>query len=102
MRQLWIQTVKKTTLSQASALPKPSWHISRLTHRATAYAQIVLSIAFSSGYFLLMFEFAHGHVAVPPQMEDSFKMLLVFLTAQLGTIVSFWFQRQRTSEEQPK
>ena len=87
--------------------PKPpkkptNGRIPRLTHRATAYAQIILSVLFSAGYFTLLFDFAKGNVHVPPAMEDSFKMLLVFLTAQLGTVVSFWFSRQRTSEEQPK
>ena len=76
--------------------------VARMTHRATAYAQIVLSIMFSTGYFTLLYEFAHGKVSVPPQLEDAFKMLLVFLTAQLGVIVAFWFNRQRASEDPKK
>lgn len=76
--------------------------ISRLTHRATAYAQITLSVLFSAGYFSLLYEFAKGHVNVPPQMEDTFKSLIVFLTAQLAIIVAFWFSRQRQSEDPPR
>lgn len=82
--------------------PKLMSGVSRLTHRATAYAQIVLSILFSAGYFMLLWEFSHGRINVSAPMEDSFKMLLVFLTAQLGTIVAFWFSRQRASENPPK
>jgi len=81
---------------------KHKFAIARLTHRATAYAQIVLSIMFSAGYFMLLWEFSHGRIQVTDQLEDAFKMLLVFLTAQLGTIVGFWFQRQRTSEDKPR
>ena len=51
---------------------------------------------------MLLWEFAHGRINVSAPMEDSFKMLLVFLTAQLGTIVAFWFSRQRVSETPPK
>jgi len=83
--------------------PKPTgWRIPRLTHRATAYAQITLSIVFSAAYFSLLWEFAHGKVQVSDKLEDAFKMLLVFLTANLGTIISFWFSRQRASEDPPK
>jgi len=88
----------KTSSRSASVSPGPS-RIPKLTHRATAYAQISLSVMFSAGYFTLLYEFAHGRVQVSQTLEDSFKMLLVFLTAQLGTIVSFWFQRQRVSED---
>jgi hypothetical protein len=81
---------------------KSGYRVPHLTHQATAYAQIVLSGMFAIGYFTLLYEFAHGHVQVPPQLEDAFKMLLVFLTANLGTIISFWFQRQRVSMDPPK
>ena len=83
--------------------PKPTgWRIPRLTHRATAYAQIVLSVMFSVGYFTLLFDFARGNIHVPATMEDPFKMLLTFLTANLGQVIGFWFSRQRASEDPPK
>ena len=80
---------------------KPSWHPPKLTHRATAYAQVILSILFSVGYFALLNEFIHGHVSVSEKMETVFTTLVTFLTANLGQIIGFWFARQRTSDDPP-
>ena len=73
-----------------------------LTHRVTAYAQIILSALFISGYFMVLWEFTHGKITVAENLEQTFTALLSVLTAAVLQIVSYWFQRQRTSEEPAK
>ena len=58
-------------------------------------AQVVLSTVFILGYFFLIYEFMRGRVKVPPDYKDMFMTLLGVLTAGVGVILSFWFQRQR-------
>ena len=78
------------------------WKRPRLSNKATAYAQITLAALFTGGYFVVLFEFIHGNINVPESLETTFTVLVTFLTAQLGTIVAYFFQRQRTSEEPQK
>jgi protein-S-isoprenylcysteine O-methyltransferase Ste14 len=64
----------------------------------TMTAQVVLSALFVGGYFLLMYQFLIGNVHVPEAYKDAFITLLGVLTAGVGLILSFWFQRQRPQE----
>jgi len=69
------------------------------THQARVLlvmtAQVVLSGIFIGGYFVLMYQFMVGNVHVPESFKDAFLTLLGVLTAGVGLILSFWFQRQR-------
>lgn len=69
------------------------------THQARVLlvmtAQVVLSAIFIGGYFVLMYQFMVGNVHVPETFKDAFLTLLGVLTAGVGLILSFWFQRQR-------
>lgn len=58
-------------------------------------AQVILSLAFIVGYFYLLREFMVGHVKVPADYKEMFMTLIGVLTAGVGMILSFWFQRQR-------
>lgn len=58
-------------------------------------AQVVLSAVFIGGYFVLMYQFMLGNIHVPVEFKDAFLTLLGVLTAGVGLILSFWFQRQR-------
>ena len=71
----------------------------RLTHVGVAYVQAMLSLGFMACYFFLIIEFAHGNVNVPDKLKDIFNTLIAFLTAQLAQIISYWFARQRTSND---
>jgi hypothetical protein len=71
----------------------------RLTHVGVAYVQVVISVGFMSCYFFVLIEVLHGKIKVPDNFKDIFNALLIFLTAQLGNIISFWFSRQRTSND---
>jgi hypothetical protein len=71
----------------------------RLSHKITAYAQIILSAIYTSGYFHVLYDFMHGKVNVPDKMEQTFTTLLGVLTTGEVLILTYWFQRQRTSED---
>ncbi len=65
-------------------------------------AQVILSVLFIAGYFWLLIEFMRGNVRVPVDYKEMFMVLLGVLTAGVGTILSFWFQRQRPQDQQPQ
>ena len=69
-----------------------------LTHRATAYFQAILSVAFIWGYFYVLNLFLFGRVRVPGEYHDMMIALLGILTGSLSAIVGFWFNRQRASD----
>ncbi len=69
-----------------------------LTHRATAYFQVALSIVFIIGYFFVLNQFLFGRVRVPGEYHDMMIALLGILTGSVSGIIQFWFSRQRTSE----
>lgn len=68
-----------------------------LSHRATAYAQILITVVFIGGYFLVLHDFIHGRINVPPEWKDSIKSLLDLLTAGVLMILQYWFSRMRAS-----
>ncbi len=73
-----------------------------MTHRATGYAQIILTCLFLVGYFWVLTDFIHGKISVPIEWKDTLQALLSVLTAAVITIVNYWFSRQRDSIESPK
>ena len=68
-----------------------------LTHKAMAWVQFVLSAIFVIGYFAVLILFLKGDVHVPDEFADTFKTLLGSLSAGVGLILFFWFNRQRAS-----
>lgn len=64
-------------------------------------AQVMLSTVFILGYFFLLWQFMRGNVRVPIEYKDMFMTLLGVLTAGVGIILSFWFQRQREQTPPP-
>lgn len=68
-----------------------------LSHRATAYAQVVLSFVFIGGYFVVLAMFLLGFVRVPSEFKDTFGTLLGVITGGVLTILGYWFSRQRES-----
>ena len=63
-------------------------------------AQVVLSAVFIIGYFFLIWQFMKGEVHVPETFKDAFITLLGVLTGGVGTIIAYWFSRQRPQEPQ--
>ena len=64
----------------------------------TMTAQVVLSALFIAGYFFLLWQFMEGNVKVPLDYKEMFIALLGVLTAGVGTILAYWFSRQRPQE----
>ncbi|HSX78532.1 MAG TPA: hypothetical protein VLQ80_08190 [Candidatus Saccharimonadia bacterium] len=73
--------------------------IKPLTHRGTAYFQATLSIVFILGYFFVLTLFLFGIVKVPGEYHDMMITLLGILSGSVGSLMNFWFSRQRTSED---
>lgn len=69
-----------------------------MTHIATAYAQVIISVAFIVGYFFVLWLFMVGSVHVPIEYKDAFTAYLGVLTAGILTILNYWFSRQRESQ----
>src|SRR5688572_24541866 len=61
----------------------------------TALAQILITIAFRRGYASVMHESMAGRVKMPNGYREMFAALLCVITGNVGTIMSFWFLRQR-------
>lgn len=72
-------------------------HHSRLLLVMTA--QVVLSVVFVGGYFLILYMFVTGQVKPPPDYKEMIMTLIGVLTAGVGMILSFWFQRVRGSTD---
>lgn len=70
-----------------------------MTHRQAAWAQIILTIIFVIGYFVVLSDFIHGRVSVPIEWKETLQGLLTLLTGALLQIVSYWFSRQRQSTD---
>lgn len=64
------------------------------------WAQIALTFAFIGMYFAVLCGFMLGHVKVPADFRDAFVTLLGVITGSVGTVISYWFSRQRP--ETPK
>lgn len=69
-----------------------------MTDRAIAIAQIAISIVFLVGYFCLLGMFVMGLAKVNPDYKDIVNSLMSVLTAGVGAILYFWFQRARQNQ----
>lgn len=72
-----------------------------LGDKATAYAQVILSVVFIGGYFICLWDFIHGHIHTPVEWKETLQALITLLTASVLQIVGYWFQRQRVSSPDP-
>ena len=68
----------------------------------TMTAQVVLSAVFITGYFIILDKFITGKVKPPVEYKDMIIALLGVLTAGVGMILAFWFQRVRSSMDGPE
>jgi hypothetical protein len=60
-------------------------------------AQVVLSAVFIGGYFYIISLFLKGQVKASVDYKEMVITLLGVLTAGVGMILAFWFQRTRES-----
>ncbi len=68
------------------------------TARLQAGSQIVLSVLFLAGYFVMLGLFLLGEIRTPPEWRDQLGILLGVLTSGVLIIVNFWFTRERPRE----
>lgn len=61
-------------------------------------AQVVLSAIFIAGYFYILSMFLTGRVKIPSDYKEMVMTLLGVLTAGVGLVLSYWFQRQRPAD----
>jgi hypothetical protein len=66
-----------------------------VTRKIIGTAQIALSVCFVIGYFFVLWAFMVGDVQTKPEWHDCLQTILGALTAALGTVVHFWFNRSR-------
>lgn len=71
-----------------------------VTRRVVAASQLVLSVLFVGGYFVILSEFIHGRISIPIEWKDTIQALLSVLTGGVLTVLHFWFNRSRP--EDPK
>lgn len=69
-----------------------------MSDRAISIAQVIISVLFLSGYFCLLGMFVLGVAKVDPEYKDIVNSLLSVLTAGVGGILYFWFQRSRQGQ----
>lgn len=69
-----------------------------VTKRVVGGAQILLSVLFVTGYFVILWAFIHGDIHPPPEWKDVLQSLLSILTAGVLTILHFWFSRSRPED----
>jgi len=53
--------------------------------------QLVLSLVFIGGYFLVLWALFSGNVTIPENMEQQASILLGILTVNVPIIMAFWF-----------
>lgn len=58
-------------------------------------AQVTLSVVFIGGYFIVLYALLKGELHPPAEYKDTINTLMGVLTAGVGTIVGYWFMRQR-------
>lgn len=63
------------------------------------WPQVIISAVYSTGYFVVVFAFMLGHIAVSPEHEVMFGGLLGVLTAAQVQIMNFWFGSSSGSKE---
>lgn len=68
------------------------------TVRVTAVAQIVLTLLYIGGYFVMLGLFLLGEIKTPGEWKDLLGGLIGVLTAGVMLILQFWFSRARGHE----
>ena len=72
-----------------------------VARKVIGWAQVLLSVLFVGGYFMVLTDFIHGGVKAAPEWHDAIQTLLSLLTAGVLTILHFWFNRSRPQDPQP-
>lgn len=61
--------------------------------------QVVLSIIFVTGFFIVLYYVTIGKLTIDPAVRDILMMLMGLLVREMTTIMQFWFGSSRGSQE---
>lgn len=70
-----------------------------MTKTSGATPQVVLSIAYTLGFFALIFALGTGFLQIAPDVKDLWSMLIGVLTGAQVQILNFWFGSSRGSAQ---
>jgi hypothetical protein len=90
MKQLDIDVFKLEVEDRVSA---------RSLYSVNYWPQVILSSAFLFGYFLTLILLLLGEVRVPEEWKDTFSIVFGVITANIPTIMAFWFGSSFGSKE---
>lgn len=68
------------------------------TERLVGFAQILLSLLFLGGFFVVLAMFLLGYVKTSTDWKDAVIALLGVITGSVTTVIAFWFNRSRPLE----
>jgi hypothetical protein len=63
--------------------------------RFTQWAQFALALYFITGFFAVTILVVTGYIRVADDFKDTANNLLMILGANIGLILTYWYQRQR-------
>lgn len=70
-----------------------------MSAREIGYMQGFLTLVYLVGYFMTLHAFLDGKVRTPIEWQDTLKSLIAVLTAGVLTILYFWFNRSRGTDQ---
>jgi len=71
----------------------------RSLYAVNYWPQIVLSILFIGGYFVILWAYLTGKVIVAPEVKDTATVLIGIMSASVTAIMGFWFGSSFGSRE---
>lgn len=74
-------------------------HSAREMAKINMLPQIILSVIYTTGYFLVMWQFLTGEIVIPVNSTVAFNILLGVLTAAQTQIMNFFFGSSSGSKE---
>lgn len=89
-------SAEQTKREQSDAADRAS---ARDLFKTNEIPQMVLSGAFITGYFLVMFAMMTGYVHIPQDLNAPFVTVLGVLTASVVSIINFWFGSSKNSQD---
>lgn len=70
-----------------------------LGEKTTLWPQIIMTIIYTVGYFVLMYQMAEGNIHVDGDLKMEFSALVGVLTAVQAQIFNFWFGSSKSSHD---
>jgi divalent metal cation (Fe/Co/Zn/Cd) transporter len=70
--------------------------------KTVTFAQVLISVIFVVGYFIILTMFMLGYARIPAELRDVFTSLITLLSTGVLSITYFWFQRTRANDQNIK